>query len=218
MLTLTVGRPLRGISQGAWRHNAGDWGPASPSARLTLPPDSHQGPLGPCHSFRTRERAGHSEHRATFKGTPSQKAWVHAPPNRHPHLGLPLCSLHSLWLCSASSWGLTLTLCLPLRGPSQGACHRNTGDWGHPNIKDGLNLLPGHHTATRGRRCSFNAGEPAGPSEHLTTFEGPHPKTLGPTFPHSSILTSALCSARHTAFGSGLQASWWLTLTLGRPP
>ena len=40
-LTLTLGWPLRGTSQGAWRSNTRDWGPLSSSARLTLPPRRH---------------------------------------------------------------------------------------------------------------------------------------------------------------------------------
>ena len=47
---------------------------------------------------------------------------------------------------------------------------------------------------------------------------GPCPKALGPTFPLVSALTSTRPSARNTAAGSDLPASWGLTLTLGRFP
>ena len=50
------------------------------------------------------------------------------------------------------------------------------------------------------------------------TFEGARTKTLGPTLPLASTLTSAPPSARRTAGGSGLPASWGLTLSLGLPP
>ena len=50
-LTLTLDWPLKGCSQGAWRHNVDDWGPPNPSAGLTLPP----------HAIRAaRGSAGHS--------------------------------------------------------------------------------------------------------------------------------------------------------------
>ena len=46
----------------------------------------------------------------------------------------------------------------------------------------------------------------------------PLPKALGPTFPLVSALTSTRPSARNTAGGSDLPASWRLILTLGRSP
>ena len=61
-------------------------------------------------------------------------------------------------------------------------------------------------------------GRRAGPSKHLVTFEGSRAKTLRPTLPLPSALTLVRPSARRTAFGSGLPASWGLTLTLGLPP
>ena len=56
-LTLTLDRPQRGLSQGAWLRNAGDWGLPSPSARLTLSTSHHTGESGPRRSFRTGEMA-----------------------------------------------------------------------------------------------------------------------------------------------------------------
>ena len=52
------GQPRRGPSQGAWRHNPGDGGPPSPSARLTLLPGRHPGPSGHRQSFRAGEQEG----------------------------------------------------------------------------------------------------------------------------------------------------------------
>ena len=52
-LSLTLGRPPRGPSKGTWCHKAGDWGPPSPSARLTLPIGCHTSPSGAtAHSWR----------------------------------------------------------------------------------------------------------------------------------------------------------------------
>ena len=59
-------------------------------------------------------------------------------------------------------------------------------------------------------------GERAGPSKPPATFEGPTSQTLGPMLLLTSALTSAHVPARGTAGGSGLPASWGLTLTLGR--
>ena len=69
-----------------------------------------------------------------------------------------------------------------------------------------------------GPHHSFTTGDRAGPSKHLVTFEGPCAKTLQPTLPLPSALTLVRPSARRTAFGSGLPASWGLTLTLVQPP
>ena len=51
------------------------------------------------------ERAGHSEHLATFEAPPRQNHWAQAPPPQLPHRGLPLHSPHSLQLCSAGLLG-----------------------------------------------------------------------------------------------------------------
>ena len=42
-ITLTLGRPPWGPSQGAWHRKAGDWGPPSPSVALTLLSRHHLG-------------------------------------------------------------------------------------------------------------------------------------------------------------------------------
>ena len=68
-LTLTIGRPPWGPSQGAWRRNAGD-GDTEPKCRThpaaLQPPE----PLGAHRSIRARKRLGPSEHPLTFKGPP----------------------------------------------------------------------------------------------------------------------------------------------------
>ena len=119
-----------GPSQGPWGHNAGDWGPPGPSARLTLPPGRHPGPSGHRQSFRVGEQEGPSKPPVTFQG-PCNKTLgptLHLPSAlTSARLSLPCTSL-----CSnqQASWGLALSLGWPQRGPSQGAWHRNAGDWG----------------------------------------------------------------------------------------
>ena len=92
---LTLSWPPRGPSQGAWRLNE-DWGPPSPSARLTLPSRCHMGHYGHCRSFRAGEQAEPFEPLATFEGLSRQNAWAHAPARHRPHLGQPLLSPH-IW-------------------------------------------------------------------------------------------------------------------------
>ena len=68
----TLGRPPTGHSQRDWPRNTGDLLQPSPSARLTLPPPSHSGTSGYCHSFRAGETAGPSEPQVTFEGPPAK--------------------------------------------------------------------------------------------------------------------------------------------------
>ena len=66
-LILTLGRPPRGSSQGAWHRNARDWGP--PPQRWTHPPPHrHPGLYWRRWSFRAGECAGHTEPLAHFEG------------------------------------------------------------------------------------------------------------------------------------------------------
>ena len=65
-----LGWPPRGPSQGALGHNAENWGPPSPSARLTLSSGRHLSPSGPHGSFRMGDSAETSEPPASFEGTP----------------------------------------------------------------------------------------------------------------------------------------------------
>ena len=69
-----------------------------------------------------------------------------------------------------------------------------------------LDTLPAAscHPCPSGRCQSFRAGEWAGSSKPPATFEGPGGKTLGPTLPLPSALTSARPSAHRTAVGTGL--------------
>ena len=152
----------------------------------------------------------------TFKGPPRQNARAHASASQRPHFGRLLHTPHSQWICPAGLLGITLTRGQAPRGPSEGAWCCNAGHWGPPNLSAGLTLLPLCHPGLEWRHRSFRE-EQAGPSEPPATFEGPTRQNtwahaparqrphLGPPLPH------------HTASGSGLPASWGLTLTLGRP-
>ena len=61
------------------------------------------------------------------------------------------------------------------------------------------------------------AGERAGPSEPPSTFECPLCQNPWATLPLPSAFTLARPPTSHRAFGSGLPASWWLTVTLVQP-
>ena len=171
-LTLTLGRPPRGPSQVAWRHNAGEWGHPIPSARLTLPPGNHRGLRGRHCSFSVGEGAGTSEQPSTFK--------CHCTKTFGPTLSLSsaltsVCHTASHTAFGSrlkASWGLTLTLGRPQSGPSQGTWSQNAGDWGPPSPSARLTVSPGHHMCPSGPRGSFSMGERAEASEAPATFEG----------------------------------------------
>ena len=125
----------------AWRHNARDFEPPSPSPPLTLPPRHIQAASG---------TTGHSG-RKNGQGPLSPGDFV------GPHAEtlcptLPLANALTLDRCSAHrtasrsrlpvSWVLTLTLGMSPRGTSQGAWRRNAGDWGPPSTGAGLTLPP----------------------------------------------------------------------------
>ena len=115
-------------------------------------------------------------------------------------------------------WGLTLTLGRHPRGPSQGpgAATLGIGDPRAPLLDSHCRPPP---PGPLGAPPVIQGGRTGRASEPPATFEGPPPraKMLGPTLLLSRALTSARPSARCTAGGSGLPASWGLTLTLGRP-
>ena len=65
-LTLTLGRPLSFLSQGAWHHNAGDWEHTNPNARLTLSPGHQTGQRGTAaHSGQENGQGPPSYHRTS---------------------------------------------------------------------------------------------------------------------------------------------------------
>ena len=120
-VTLTIGQTPWGSSQGAWHHNDEDWGPPSPSARLTLSPSHHTG------------ESGHATHSGQEKGqvTVSTRQYLKNPRTTmlRPTLPLPnvlILACHTTRPSAVSSHprasrGLTLTLGLPQSGLSQGA-------------------------------------------------------------------------------------------------
>ena len=103
--TLTLGRPPRGPSQGAYHCNAWDWGPPRPSARLYPAALPQPRPLGVLPDIQAGERAGNSEPLATFEGCPRQNTWVHAPAHQRPPLGQHFRSPHSQRIRPASLLG-----------------------------------------------------------------------------------------------------------------
>ena len=80
--------------------------------------------------------------------------------------------------------------------------------------------MPHHHAGPVGpvdlSGRENRQGHCAGPSKTPDNFEGPPTKTLGHTLRLPSALTSAHPTAPCRAISSGLPASCWLTLTLGR--
>ena len=218
VLTLTIGRPWRGASHGAWHHNAGDWGPPSPCARLTLPPGRHPGPSGWLHSFRAGEIAGPSEPMVNFQGPLCQNSWAHASPPQRPHLGLPLRWLHSPQLWPVGLLGANpnsrsapkvpfprglVPQCWGLRTPEH-QCQT------HPAAKPPPRSI--------GAPPLIQAGESPGPSKYPATIKGPPRQNTGAKLPLPSALTSTRPSAAQKALALGLLAFWGLTLTLGWPP
>ena len=77
---------------------------------------------------------------------------------------------------------------------------------------------PAATRATSGTAGHSGPENGQGPPSLLGPSKAPGAKTLGPTLPLVSAITSARPSARHTAGGSCLPASLGLTLTLGRSP
>ena len=145
-----------------------------------------------------------------------------------PMLPLPsaLTSAHPSINCTAissflpASWGLTLTLGLPWRGPSQGGWHRYAGPWGPPSPSARLTLPKCRHPGPSERRGSFRVGEQAVPSHSgrenglcpLSTRQlskAPCAKTLGPTLPLPSTHTLA-CPPLTAQPWLGPAASWGL--------
>ena len=130
VLTLTLGRPPRGPSQGSWCRFAGDREPQAPE------------PHSPYRNAATRaarSTAGHSG-REKGQGLPSPRWPSKAPRAKTLVPTLPLPNALTSAPPSAprtvagshlpASWGLTLTLGQPPRGPSQGSWCRYTGDQG----------------------------------------------------------------------------------------
>ena len=216
-LILTLGRPQRGSSQGAWRHNADDWGLPSPSAGLTFLPRGHLGRSGRMRSFKVGERAGPSEPTATVVSPLLDNAWAHAPARCALTSALPSARGTPAKSGLPASWGLTLNLGRPPSIPSQGAWRRNARNWGSLSLSTGLTLPPSTTRAARGATSHSGQENGQGPLSPWRHSKAPSTKTLGPRPPLTNALTSARPYACRTPGGSGLAASWGLTLTPGRP-
>ena len=103
------GWPRRGLFQEVLCCNARNWGPPSPSARLTLSSGHHTSPSGPHGSFRMGESVEPSEPLASLKAPHANRLWPMPPlPSA---LNLACHSAHHTAFRSVlwSSWGLTLT-------------------------------------------------------------------------------------------------------------
>ena len=89
-----------------------------------------------------------------------------------------------------ASRGLNLTLGPSPRGPSQRPWRCKVGDWGTPSPSATLSLPPRCQPGHEGRHRSFRAGEWAGPSEPLATFEGPSCQNAWAHIPRSPVPSS----------------------------
>ena len=185
-LTLTLVRPPRGRSQGAWCPKAGDWRHTNPNARLTLKPGHQTGPPGAtAHSGRENVPGPPSHHRHSN----SPRAKTHGPTLPIPSaLTLASPSVHrtAFGSCLPASWGLTLTLGQPPCVPSQGAWHHNAGDWEHTNPNARLTLSPGHQTGQRGTAAHSGRENGQCPPSHHRSSNAPCSKTLGPMLPYAA--------------------------------
>ena len=155
-------------------------------------------------------------HPGAFEGTPHQNDGAHAPASQCPHLIPPLDLTHSLRIGPAGLSLVTLTLDRPPRGPSRGAWSRIARN-GPQSQSTGLTLSSHSHPDCY---CATgNSGRENGhcPPRSRRHSKAPCSKTLGPTLPLASALTSAQPSAHLTDGRSGLPASWELALTLGPP-
>ena len=201
-VTLTLGQTPMGPSPGAWRLNAGDWGPPSPSAGLTHPypvatgaarvaailsgRENGQSPLSP---WRPSKATSAKEVGPTLLLTSALTSACPSTQRTAGGSGVP------------ASWGLTLTLGRPSRGTYQGACGRNTRNWGpRAPVPDS----PCHPATTRAAKgAAGHSGQENGQSPPNTRqlSKATHTKTLGPMLPLASTLTSAHPSAHSTPGG-----------------
>ena len=142
-LTLTIGRPHRCPSQGAWHHNAGDWGPRSPV------PDSHLGQATTCAHWGTATHSGLENRQSPASPQRPLKApctETLGPKLRLPqcpHLGLLLCSPHSHWLRTACLLGANPNPRWALKGPFPRGLAPQQWGLGTRSPSTRLTLLPG---------------------------------------------------------------------------
>ena len=98
-LTLTLGQPPRGPSQGAWCCKAGDWGPPSPSARLTLWPGHNMHPSVRRRSIRVGNGQGPPTPRRHSMAPAPKPLGPRSPwPAPSPRSAQPLSTQLSVWV------------------------------------------------------------------------------------------------------------------------
>ena len=152
-------------------------------------------------------------------------------------LACPSAHHTAFGLGMTTTWGLTLTLGRPPSSPSQGVCPPKTGNLLPLTPSTRGTLMPAHNPGTLEGHQSFRAGEWAGPSKCMATFEGPacqnpwaHARTpqrphLGPPLrsPHNPPLWPAVLlranpnprSALKSPIPSGRGKQCWELGTLG---
>ena len=139
-------------------------------------------------------------------------------PRQHPHFGLPILTPHRCQHASAGILGANPNLGRPTRGPSQGALHRNAGNWGPPSPSARLILSSGHHMSPSGPHSSFRWEKVQSSPSPCPPLKAPHAKSHWPMPLLPSTIYLACHSTHRTAFCSVLWASWVLTLTLVQCP
>ena len=153
----------------------------------------------------------------TFEDPSHQNAWAHTTTGQRPHLGPALRSPQSRWIGDAGLLGVHH--------------HPRSAPEG-PHSRDLAPQRRGLQTPEPQRRTHPAALTPRRPLRAPLVIQGgstgralepwrhskvPRAKTLESTCLLASALTSVSPSARRTASGSGLRASWRLKLTIGRP-
>ena len=156
------------------------WTHPSPQRWTHHSPKRHAGHYWRRRSFSSGERAGHSEPLTTFEGPPRQNAWAHAPSPQRPQLGLPLRSPHIQQIGLAGLLGANPNSRWAPEGPHpRGLAPQRQGLGTRDRAPDFTRSPP--PPGPLGAPPVIQAGEGAGPSEPLPTFDGPPaPKRLGP--------------------------------------
>ena len=195
---LGANHKCRSAPQGAWSFKAGDWGPPSPSAGCTLPP------------HRTRAARGAAIHSGWENGQGPLNPRRPSKMPRTKMLGPRLMftsTLTSAQLAARrtggvsglpASWGLTLTVGRPPRGPSRVAGHRNAED-GDPEEVCRTHPAALQPPEPLGSLRSFRAGERAWHSESPATFEGPPQQNAWANAPaHQCLHLGTLLHSPHS--------------------
>ena len=115
-----------------------------------------------------------------IRRSPEPKRLGPRPAPQRPHLGPPLHSLHIGRIRPAGLLGDNPNPRSTPEGPRPRGLAPQHGDWGPPSPSARLTVQPRRHPGRLVHRWSLRAGEPAGPSEPLATFEGLGPRSRSP--------------------------------------